>query len=492
MIKSNKFLYKTIIIVLLSICTAAAFAGCGTENRTKIGPLKEGKNSFFLNGYNISRSGLSQLEKLLRKCVILPEKIDVNYFDAEISKNADMKNFSLSLYGFDADNNFTGSYSFVYNAAMKTMIYEASNPGTSITYNKNRDISYLDSEIKLLPLSKQIWKLFFPKYVLSFQSNTKLSSGQPVIDKGTGKNFPVLSLSDYKKGAGGKSDGHTAVIFTLYDGVSIEDANKIYYRCKPADSTSLYGNHDFTMQCDYMISNNKLSFTRDYGETWIPSGLSEDDLSDTLSFYNNGSSLPEGSYFISPNADIPIAFFYGNTSTPELHISKDNGKTWHESCPSQFNKNKENITKRFVGFIDKNEGYVGLGTDWSMGTGEDKLCYMTHDGGSTWVEKNLPLSGTSSTLNGICFSDKNNGIVSLKSPSDDPWPILYFTQDGAGHWAKTDMPWKSLPGDDVYSLSKIDSLTCQNGTFTLTLGQGLSGKKRLFSKAAAFQADGLW
>ena len=479
MSKRNSFFHKSIAIVLIFILIASTVSGCSVGKKTEIKPSKTGT-------YNITLGGFSQIEKSIRKCANLPEKLDINYFNAAISEDCNIKNFTLGINGFDSNNNFKGSYSFIYSGSNKALNYTMTKPSESMIYNKNYDISYLDSEIKRLPLKSQISKLHFPQYVISFQSDTKLSAGDPVIDGSTGKNFPVLSFSDYKKCIGGKSDGHTAVIFTLYDGVSLISKNKICYKCKPADSSSLYGNRNFTMQCDYMISNNKLSFTRDYGETWIPSGLSKDQLSSTLNFYRS-SSLPEGSYFVSKDTGIPIAFFYD--SFCELMISKNNGRTW-SSAPIEVDSYEKDITKRFIGFTDKNDGYAALGTDWTMGTGEEKFCYLTSDGGKTWVQKDLPLSGTSNTLSGICFSDKNNGIVSLKSPSgSDSWPTLYCTQDGASYWTEINIPWKSLPSDVDY-LSKIDSLTYQDGIFTIVLGQGSDSAKKAAFKSSSL--SGTW
>ena len=37
----------------------------------------------------------------------------------------------------------------------------------------------------------------------------------------------------------------------------------------------------------------------------------------------------------------------------------------------------KSITHRIVGFNNQNFGYVALGTDWTMGTGESKKAYIT-------------------------------------------------------------------------------------------------------------------
>lgn len=477
LIKKQKtnFMLKAGISLLLGVFIFCTLTGCRKE---VFKTSKESAGNFYNNKYNITDKGLSELEKMLRKCTALPDKLTVQSFDAVISTKAIVQNFDITLCGFNSQKQYTGTYSFYYDENSKKIKYLSpnSNPASNITisYNANSDITYLDSQLKKLPLEKQIGKLNFDKYVLRYQSNTKLSPSDPIIDGSTGQEFPVLSLKDYSKGLGGTSDGHTAVIFTLYDGVSLISKNLIHYRCKPSDTSALSGNRDFTMQCDYQLINNKISFTRDYGETWITANIPKTDLSKTMSFYRNGTIIPEGSYFISTRKDEPIAFFYG--ANPSLRISKDNGKNWRTVL---FNADLDrDITKRIIGFTSKTEGYAALGTDWSMGAGEGKLCFMTHDGGTTWEEKKLPLSGTSQTLEGLCFSDKNNGIVSLKSESDESWPVLYFTQDGANNWTQINLPWDQIPKTIDY-LSKADSLTYDNGVYTLTLGQGSGRNKKV-------------
>lgn len=69
---------------------------------------------------------------------------------------------------------------------------------------------------------------------------------------------------------------------------------------------------------------------------------------------------------------------------------------------------------------------------------------------------------------------KHGISVTLKSDSDESFPIVYGTGDGAQHWTELKLPRNQLP-KTVDSLSKADSLTEENGTFTLTLGQGSGG-----------------
>ena len=465
------------ISVLLCFCMAFICEACNTK-KPQIDFLKEGTNRFNFGEYNLTQKGFSQFEKELRKYTGLPTKLDVGSFTANISKNADVNSFTLNLYAFDENRNYLGEYAFDYDGSAGTLNYSSPKStqaasSTPIIYNANSDITFLDSQLKRLPLVKQMEKLNFPRYVLHYSDNIKLDANGPIIDGSSGQAFSVLTLNNYKKGVGGKSDGHTAVIFTLYDGVSLVGKDNIYYRCKPADVSTLYGNRNFTMQCDYHINNNELSFTRDYGETWIPTDLTQNEVQGIFDF---SGQISEGSYFIGQSPKFPIAFFYGYGKTVLLLVSKDNGKSWHDATPvTDFERD---ITRRFIGFTSPSEGCAALGTDWSMGIGEEKQCYFTHDGGKTWVTRDLPLEGTSHTLQGMAFSDKDNGVVTLESGSDDPFPIVYETQDGAKHWTELKLPWDQLP-NAVDSFSKADSLTRKSGTFTLTFGQGSGGNKKV-------------
>jgi hypothetical protein len=88
-------------------------------------------------------------------------------------------------------------------------------------------------------------------------------------------------------------------------------------------------------------------------------------------------------------------------------------------------------------------------------------------------------------LRGLCFADKSNGVVALKSSSDESWPILYCTNDGAENWTEIKLPFEQMPKIVDY-LSKVDSLIYENGVYTLTLGQDSNGKQK-----ASFQSTTL-
>ncbi len=256
-----------------------------------------------------------------------------------------------------------------------------------------------------------------------------------------------MTFDEYKSGKGGISDGHTAVIFTLSDGVdlylggsrimySCSPANsedlygnknnymkkdyyingpnvkvsrdygenwieipRIMYSCSPANSEDLYGNKNNYMKKDYYINGPNVKVSRDYGENWIEIPLSEEDINETLDFYRMGIEIPEDSFYISDDIGGIIAFIYDKD--PKILFSQDDGANWRNI---DFTLDLEKpITRRCIGFINNSEGYMAFGTDWSMGTGEGKVLYVTSDGGATWTKQDMPLQNTSNTLTGLKF-----------------------------------------------------------------------------------------
>ena len=191
------------------------------------------------------------------------------------------------------------------------------------------------------------------------------------------------------------------------------------------------GNPETTMQSDYRIQNGELYLTGDCGETWISAGLSEAQLQETLETYHMGNILAQDSFYADGSGT--YMFFYGKI--PTLKITEDSGSTWREIT---FDREMpRTVTRRIIRFLDDENGYAALGTDWSMGTGEALFLYWTHDGGQTWEELELP-TVDGQMLGGIAFADTQIGILTVERVSaEDPWLVTYYTEDGGKilkHW----------------------------------------------------------
>lgn len=468
--------FRYLGILTLSILLLG-FVSCGNKDKTFV----EGDNKFKIKDYNLQKQGFRGLEEMFREHTVLPSTLSIESFEGSVSKEGILDDFNLLIYGYDESKEYIGVYRFTHDSKRKVVNYAGPASGISTTlpqtFNENSEISYLDKELKKLPISQEISKLDFSQYEVSYSANTKPDEGEPIIKEGNNQVFPILTFDEYKSGKGGISDGHTAVIFTLSDGVDLYlGGSRIMYSCSPANSEDLYGNKNNYMKKDYYINGPNVKVSRDYGENWIEIPLSEEDINETLDFYRMGIEIPEDSFYISDDIGGIIAFIYGKD--PKILFSQDDGANWRNI---DFTLDLEKpITRRCIGFINNSEGYMAFGTDWSMGTGEGKVLYVTSDGGANWTKKDMPLQNTSNTLTGLKFADIEKGIVSLDGGSESNNPILYATIDRGETWQEINIPWDTMT-DDVQYLSKIDSVVFEEGVYKLTLGQGEgSNKKALF------------
>lgn len=374
---------------------------------------------------------------------------------------------------------------YVYSGIV--LSYERMQPdGSNIvhTANPNSTLDYLDEQLGKIPLADQIKVSGLDRFVVSYQPHTVIPEGTPIFDGRNNAAFPVLDQQAYNAGSGGVSDGNTNVVIRLFDGMSTIEGQQYLYAFDPAEAETATGNQQSTMQCDYAISGETLRFTKDYGQSWIESDLTEEELAETLEFYRNGLLLPPESLFVSADAELPIAFFFGGA--PTLKMTFDDGASWTTVPLSSAAEFGRAITKRAIGFTSPDFAYAALGTDWSMGAGEHKLCYFSFDGGTSWTEKELPLTMTSSTLADIAMADERNGIVALNDGMDGSYPVLYATSDTGDTWHSVQLPYGDLPPKVQY-LSTIDSLVYEDGWYLMTLGQGNSGTaKASFASADLF------
>ena len=273
-----------------------------------------------------------------------------------------------------------------------------------------------------------------------------------------------------QQGQGGVSDGSSALVISLTDGTGATGKRLEYY-CEAADTSALSGHPETVMQMDYRINNGDLLLTGDAGESWVSTGLSSQQVSETTDTYQRGGSLFEDSYFADGNG--VYAVFYGER--PTLHLSRDKGATWQDIPFTDYMPRL--CTRRIVRFLDSENGYAGLGTDWTMGSGGATYVYWTHDGGETWTSS-TELYEEAMMLDGLAFSDTSHGVVSLQTVNgDEQYPALRVTTDGGASFTELVLPWESLPSS-VSFLDKVDSLTAEGGVFTLTLGQGTAGNTK--------------
>lgn len=433
-----------------------------------------GNNHYSLGSYNLQTNGLDKLVEIVTNSQYSTDKYNVSYLETRVNKDGKIISFTLSLNFFDENSNYVGRGGYTYGKKKLVYTYVAKENEKSLLvdyYSKTSNIEYISTQIKKIPLRQQLKISELNHYVISYRPNTSLEWGTPIFDGQDNKEIKPLSKKDYNDRKGGESDKDIYFVIRLNDGSSIVTGQQYLYVFDSIEEDTPK-NPGYMMEVDYFINNNQLKFTRDYGSTWIETDISEEQVKETLNFYGDVSLLPN-SWFMSTNSLIPMAYFYGEE--PVLKISNDNGNTWieHKFITSNDISGKP-ITKRVVGFTSQNFGYVALGTDWTMGSGELKKLYFTYDGGKTWKEVEVPLNGTSHILIDVCMYDENIGVILLRDTMDSNFPMIYSTISGGKSWNEVRYRESNLP-DDITYLYDIDSIEKEEEAYFITLGQGNEG-----------------
>ncbi len=475
--------HKKILITAAAAVIVLAAAATAWFMIHRAESLSEGAKRFALKEVCLEKNGIAAITQQIRTAAEVPDSAYIAYFEAWLTKDGFVENFKMTLDAFDDQGNYTQTYTYNYNDSKHEIVCGSSVTTILPTYEQpNSALDYIDAQIKTLPLASQMQLLDFEHFTLVFQPDIQLEAGTPVIEADSSGQFPLLSYEDYQQGLGGVSDGSSSVIISLTDGTGAT-GQQIRYLCQAADEESLSGNPETTMQSDYRIQNGELYLTGDCGETWISAGLSEAQLQETLETYHMGNILAQDSFYADGSGT--YMFFYGKI--PTLKITEDSGSTWREIT---FDREMpRTVTRRIIRFLDDENGYAALGTDWSMGTGEALFLYWTHDGGQTWEELELP-TVDGQMLGGIAFADTQAGILTVERVSaEDPWLVTYYTEDGGKNFETLELPWEDIP-EEVQYLSRVDSLTYEDGQYVLIMGQGLSGNQKV--KFTSQSVDSGW
>lgn len=483
---------KVLCLILLAVVLVAGIAGFVLYRNAQKPYCPEtvtvGDNTFRLGAYRLQESGLSGLQEMLDRSEGLTHEYDVAYFQAEVDQNGRVAAFRLSLNTFDESGDYAGLAGYDYNGDTDTLSYTGLQAGTggTVVYqpNANATIDYLNTQLRTIPLVEQIKVSGLKRYYVQYQPYTQIEEGTPIFDGRERAAFSVLAEDAYNAGEGGVSDGKTSVVFRLYDGTSIAMGQQYLYVCQPIDPDAAVGNQSSMMECDYYINNGVLKLTRDYGQSWIETDITAEELQETLTFHRSSFSLPPESIFLTVDVNMPIAYFYGGD--PKLKILQPGADTWTTvtDFPTTEDYMRE-ITHRVVGFVTPDFGYAALGTDWSMGAGESKAVWFTTDGGQTWTEKELPEVCTIKTLLDLYMATETVGVLALSEGVDGYLPRIYVTETGGDSWTVVALPYDTMPMEVQY-LSRIERLEVADGQYTLVLGQGDSGTLK-----AVFVSDSL-
>lgn len=470
----KKIRNRIIICLLFIVLILISFLLFNNYKKYHSNVIIDGNNNYKLVNYNISEKGLECLTDIIKKSNNMTDKYNISYFETELNEEGMIKAFTLSLIVFEGDN-YIGNASYVYeNNILNYKSPKETNLPLVETYSANNNIDYISDLIKKIPLNEQIKNSDLTHYFLRYQPGTSIEKGTPIFDFTSDREVKALSRNDYINGNGGISNGNDNIVIRLYDGTSITSDEQYLYVFDKVDKSTLF-NPNYMMKTDYYINNGTLKFTRDYGNNWINTDITKEELEETLTYYND-LSLKPNSWFLSSDENLPIAYFYGEE--PVLKISTDNGLTWKKVELTDSKKMGRLITNRVIGFSSKTDGYVALGTDWSMGSGENKKIYFTKDAGKTWSEVKPPLNNSNKTLIDMCMYDSNIGVILLNNPNDDRIPLIYATKDGGKNWKEVKLNYK----DEITYLVDIDSITKEDNQFIIQLGQSKYGTLKAIFK----------
>lgn len=420
----------------------------------------------------LEKAGLASVLDRVRQTEEFPQNCNISYLGADITENGTVEDFTLTVIGFDSQEQYISHVGYTWeHGEGQLSCREYKETSLPTYYDPNAEFSYIDSQIRRIPFEDQIRLLSFKRYKVEYRRDTQLPADTPILDGSRGQDFPVLTWEEYEQGKGGVSDGSSAVVISLTDGTGVMGRQLAYY-CEAADEDALVGYPESVMTMDYRIDKGVLLLTGDAGETWLDVGLNKEQVNETVETYGRGGQLFEDSYFVDRENGL-YAVFYGQV--PMLRLSGDAGETWWDI---PFTDDMPRLcTRRIVRFLDSRNGYAGLGTDWTMGTGGAVYVYWTHDGGETWISS-TSLYEEGMMLDGLAFADISNGVASLQTVNgDEQYPALRVTTDGGVSFTELFLPWESLPSN-VSFLDKVDALTEENGVFTLTLGAGTAGNTK--------------
>ena len=274
----------------------------------------------------LEQAGLAAILDKVKETEEFPEHGDIAYLGASITEKGEVTDFTLTVTGFDDQDQYISHVGYTYDSGTQELsCREYQETALPTYYDPNADFTYIDEQIRRIPFEAQIRLLDFDRFQVEFQPDIQLEAGTPVLDGSGGQDFPVLTWEEYQQGQGGVSDGSSALAISLTDGTGATGKRLEYY-CEAADTSALSGHPETVMQMDYRINNGDLLLTGDAGESWVSTGLSSQQVSETTDTYQRGGSLFEDSYFADGNG--VYAVFYGEM--PTLRLSRDKGGTWQD------------------------------------------------------------------------------------------------------------------------------------------------------------------
>lgn len=462
-----------ILLIFAAVCMAVVYM------RYHPGTIHQGNNRYSIGNYSIEKLGLSPIDKIIGKAEGMEGKYDIAYFEASVDQKGNVETFKVSVNAYINDE-YAGTARLDYSNHQLT--YTAPEITTNMLvyeYDENASYAYLNDCFKKIPLKEQIAQAGLERNVVRYQPKTQLEEGTPIYDGRSSTDFAVLSEEEYQAGNAGISDGNTNVVIRLYNGTGLVTGTQYLYVFQPADESTAVGNDFVYMEGDYVINHGIMKVTRNFGKDWINVDITAEQIEESLAFSPDQMSFMPESIFISGDETLPIALLCG--TSPKIKLLSRGSSEWKTiTLPEPENQMlieyRKGFTNRAIGFVIPEIGYCALGTDWSMGSGEAKLIYFTHDGGNTWTESAFPLQNSSTTLVDMNMADENTAVVSVMKRGTDAYPTIYLTTDGGTSWEVTEISFAGL-GIEIQYLGDIIDFTSENGVFSITFGQENDGTR---------------
>lgn len=483
-IKFTRYIVCFVSIIVLSVILFIIRNNYYYPSKIKIGDNHYELGNF--GKYDLQKNGLDEFIKIIEKTENQNKyNTNISYINFYLDKHANIENAKISINYFDDNYKYVGLGQYVYENKKLNYYFEGvddckttlecdANNKLVIEYSKSLNAKYLTNIFKNIPFKEQIKLSNLKYYNVSLLHNATVNEKTSVFDIRDNKKVKAISFPDYNAGRGGSVDEGIYSMIVLSDGTSAIAPESYRYVFDNVDGD--VKKLDFSMETDYYINaKGELLFTRDYGKTWIETDTTSSQIKETLKFYG-AISLKNGSWFISKNDLIPIAYFYGEN--PKLRISNDNGKSWYDKEFKLFNSDfTKDITRRVVGFTNQNFGYVALGTDWSMGSGEEKKAFITNNGGVDWKKIELPENCSSKTLIDYIMYDSKTGVLFLNNSEQNEFPLMYITKNGGSNWKHVD--YSGSVKNNISYVSNIDNIEKENNKYVLILSQGDSSTSKI-------------
>lgn len=451
--------FSIFLLIALVIFNSIYDKKISEENKSNYIPDKivEGDNRYELYNYELGKDGLSLIKETIDKLEFPVYTIE--YLNILLDENGCVDSFRINVNKYNDSHEFYGEYSLNYKD--KNLNYsKVMAAGVVNYYTKNSDIDYLDTLLRKIPLTEQIKEFETIENKITYKSNEIKLNKSKYVNGQNGK-IEVVKKEEYEENS--SSYGLSEEEFFELE-LHSSDGYKVFsYVFNVVDEDSMFS-FSGTMEYDYYVNNGEIMFTRDYGRNWIRADISKEDLNETFNYYRTNNTLLLESWYIGKE-DNPIAFFYGEEA--KLLITYSNGSFW---STKDFSLPEVRFTRRVVGFTENGIGYIGLGTDWSMGTGEMKKLYISKNDGVDWEEIPVPENGSRSTLMDFMMYDEKTGIIILTNSDNINYPLIYATNDAGKHWDEV----KVYPNLNVSFYTDVDSIEYSKAKkiYTIKMGQG--------------------